>query len=490
MRIIREMMDNDPVIGGFLFAVEQAIRQVDWKVIPAVSKPPEQKPKALTDPLTGLPYKEPSPPTPPSDPSVPKPSVAQVRKFMEQGAGSWQEAKKYANFLDSCRMDMTQTWGEVMTEALTFLPFGWSALEVTYKIRRGYHVDPDRNSCYEDGLVSWQKMALRSQESMRKWLYDPVDKDKLIGLQQFTFEKGTVDIPLSRLLHFRTKSFKDNPEGRSILRNAYRPWYLKKRIEEAEGIGIERDMAGLPVLVAPEGLDLWNEQDPQAIATKAAAERIVRNIRVDEQMGVLLPFGWELSLLTAAGKKMINTTDVINRYDQRIAMTVLADFMLLGHTNRLGSFALAKSKTGMFAMSLVGYLNALRDTFNSVELPRLWRLNGFPMEMMPRLDYTPVDTPSLKDLASYITALSGAAVDFSQPALQRFLLQSAGIPADITDLAGLGGTGDEDGDGIPDDEEENGSVDRSRRPKPAGNRGVYTGRTAAATARSQRRSAA
>ena len=29
-------------------------------------------------------------------------------------------------------------------------------------------------------------------------------------------------------LLFRTKSRKDNPEGRSILRNAYRPWYFKE----------------------------------------------------------------------------------------------------------------------------------------------------------------------------------------------------------------------------------------------------------------------
>lgn len=391
IKVLREMGDNDPVIGGFTFAVEQAIRQVDWKVIVAND----------------------------SD-----------------------EARKYANFVDSCRLDMQQTWGDVLTEAMSFLQFGWSMLEVTYKIRRGYQKDPALTSRYEDGLVGWKAMELRSQESMRRWVYDDTNKDKLVAMQQFTIEKGTVDIPISRCVHFRTKSYKNNPEGRSIYRNAYRPWFFKKRIEEIEGIGLERDMAGLPVLVAAEGLDLWNENDPQAVATRKAAEEIVRNIRVDEQMGVLLPFGWELSLLATGGKRAINTVDIVNRYDQRIAMTVLADFILLGTQNRLGSFALAKSKTSMFAMSLVGYLNVLRDTFNTQELPRLWRLNGFPPEMMPRLDYTPVDTPSLKDLASYLSALSGCMIDFSVPELQRYLLQLAGVPGDITDLAGRGGTGD------------------------------------------------
>lgn len=393
MKIIREMGENDPVIGGFTFAIEQAIRQVDWKVVVANKTP---------------------------------------------------EARKYANFLDSCRLDMQQTWGDVLTEAISFLSFGWSLLEVTYKVRRGHNADAALSSKYEDGLVGWKAMALRSQESMRRWNYDVVDKDKLIGMQQFTIEKGMVDIPLSRCVHFRTKSFKNNPEGRSIYRNAYRPYYLKKRIEEVEGIGLERDMAGLPVLIAPENVDLWNAQDPQSVALKAACETIVRNIRVDEQMGVLLPFGYDLKLLATGGKRAFNTTQIVDRYDARIAMTVLADFILLGHQSRLGSFALAKSKTGMFAMSLVGYLNVLRDTFNTQELPRLWKLNGFPMELMPKLDYTPVDTPALKDMGTYLAALAGVGIDFSVPELQRYLLQMGGVPADITDLAGQGGTGDMD----------------------------------------------
>jgi hypothetical protein len=400
MRTVREMTDNDPVVGSFLFAVEQSIRQVDWKVIPADDS---------------------------------------------------EEARKYANFVDSCRLDMQQTWGDVLTEILSFLSFGWSLMEVTYKVRRGDDpLDLDRSSRYEDGLVGWKKFSPRSQESMRRWIYDQKDKDKLLFMEQFTIEKGMVQIPMERCLHFRTKSLKNNPEGRSILRNAYRPWYLKKRIEEVEGIGIERDMAGLPVLTAPEGMDLWNENDSRALDARRAAEKIVRNIRVDEQMGVLLPFGWDLKLLASGGKRAIPTTDVVNRYDQRIAMTVLADFILLGHTNRMGSFALAKSKTGVFGMSLVGYLNVIRDTFNTHGLPKLWRMNGFKPELMPRLDYTPVDAPPLKDLASYITALSGALVDLTPPALQRFLLQQAGIPADLSDLAGRGGTG-EGGPNVADD---------------------------------------
>lgn len=52
------------------------------------------------------------------------------------------------------------------------------------------------------------------------------DVASVLGYERVT--KAIVD-------HVREK----DPEGKSILRNAYRSWYFKKRIQEIEGIGIE-----------------------------------------------------------------------------------------------------------------------------------------------------------------------------------------------------------------------------------------------------------
>ena len=43
-----------------------------------------------------------------------------------------------------------------------------------------------------------------------------------------------------------------------------------------------------------------------------------------------------------------DTSAIIERYNNNMAMSVLADFIVLGHNNRYGSFALAGSKTHMF----------------------------------------------------------------------------------------------------------------------------------------------
>ena len=145
---------------------------------------------------------------------------------------------------------------------------------------------------------------------------------------------STFTIPIDKALLFRTKSRKNNPEGKSILRNAYRSWYFKRRIQEIEGIGVERDLAGYPVIYAPEGYDIWSE-DEAATAIRASLEGMVRSVRRDESEGLVLPYGYELKLLSTGGARQFDTNAIINRYDTRIAMTVLADFILSGtHTDR------------------------------------------------------------------------------------------------------------------------------------------------------------
>ena len=72
------------------------------------------------------------------------------------------------------------------------------------------------------------------------------------------------------------------------MRNAYRSWYFKRRIQEIEGIGIERDLAGLPVIYGPENFDIWDNQNPQTVEARSGLEAMVRSIRRDEMEGVVL----------------------------------------------------------------------------------------------------------------------------------------------------------------------------------------------------------
>lgn len=384
-RIYREMSETHPIIGAMLFALTSLIKQADWHA--------EPNPENTTN-------------------------------------------KEPADFLQSCLDDMSETWADTISEALTMLIYGWSWLETVYKKREGFSRDPSKNSKYTDGLIGWRKMPLRGQNTLHKWKLDP--RGGIQGMvQKVRSEKGQseVTIPIEKSLLFRTTIDRNNPEGRSVLKNSYRSWYYTKRIEEIEGIGIERDLAGLPVMIGPEDIDLWDDNDEQAKKARAEAETIVRSIRRDEQEGVLLPFGWELTLLSSAGKRNFDTTTIIGRYNNSMAMTLLADFIVLGHNNRYGSMALSSSKTHMFALACGGFMDILESVFNRYAIPRLFEVNGMDLENLPILRHGDIELPDLDELGNYIYRLSQAGFRiFPNIPIEERLLKAGGLPTQDVEL--------------------------------------------------------
>lgn len=384
-----EMSENDDVVGAVLFAIEMLIRQVDWMVEPV---------------------------------------------------GASEADRAAAEFVDSCRGDMSDTWTDTISEILSFLIYGWSAHELVYKRRMGQSRDPRLKSRYADGLIGWRKLPIRSQQSLYEWRYD--GEDQLVGLIQMPpTECRLIEIPAERLLLFRTKSRKGNPEGRSILRNAYRSWYFKRRIQEIEGIGVERDLAGFPTLTAPPGMDVWDSGDPDMVRTRAAAEAMVRSIRRDALEGAVLPADWKLELLSTGGRRQFDTNAIVERYDSRIAMTVLADFILLGH-QQVGSFALSSDKTDLFAVAIGAFLDSICEVFNNKAIPDLIDLNGEHFAGItdyPRLAHGDIETLDLGPLGEFLSKTTASGLLIPDEGVEDFIRRQAGLPPRVDGEAVHGG---------------------------------------------------
>jgi hypothetical protein len=119
---------------------------------------------------------------------------------------------------------------------------------------------------------------------------------------------------------------------------------------------------------------------------------------------------------------------MIERYNKLIGMSVMADFLMLGHET-VGSFALADSKTTMFARSVGAVLDVIAEQFNRVLLPRLWAWNGFDVRYLPTLAHGDIEQRNLTDLAAYVTSLAGAGMPlFPDPVTENFLREQAGLP--------------------------------------------------------------
>ena len=133
-------------------------------------------------------------------------------------------------------------------------------------------------------------------------------------------------------------------------------------------------------------------------------------------------------MLSTGGRRQFDTSQIVTRYDQRIAMTVLEDFLLLGQ-QRVGSFALADSKTKLFATAIGSWLDAIVEIFNRFAIPRLFALNTFPDGPLPQLTHGDIETQDLEMLGKYLTDLTSAGASlFPNEELERFLLAEAGLP--------------------------------------------------------------
>lgn len=381
--VFTEMSNNDETIGAILFAIEMLVRQASWNVEPG---------------------------------------------------GSTAKDREAAEFVKSCMDDMQQTWIDTISEILSFLTYGWSFHEIVYKRRMGRTKDNRTSSKYDDGLIGWMKLPIRSQETLYQWEYD--DQDNLIGMTQMPPpDFGLITIPMNKAMLFRTRSRKDNPEGRSILRTAYRSWYFKRRIQEIEGIGIERDLAGLPVITTPEGMDIWDKDDEDMNAIRAGLEAMVKNIRRDSTEGLVLPFGYTFELTSTGGSRQFDTNSIIARYDTKISQTVLADFIQLGHES-VGSFALSSDKTNLFSMAICAFLDIICQTFNGQGIPALIDINGdyfAGVTDYPRLTHGDIEDVDLATVATFIKDMTSIGVIIPDESLEDYVRQLGKLPKRTTD---------------------------------------------------------
>lgn len=384
IRKYREMKDNDSVIGAILMAMDMLLRAVEWRV---------------------------------------------------ESADDSTAAEEGKEFVEDVMQDMDHTWEDFVSEVLTFLPFGFSFFEQVYKNR-------------DDGRLGIHKLAPRAQWTLLEFKIG--DHGEVEAFVQQTDGGHSAHIPIEKGLLFRTSTVNNSPVGRSVLRNCYVSYHYLTNLQEIEAIAIERELNGLPVGRIPSEY-LASDADGDKTAFTNKFKQMLRDVKFNEQGYMLLPSDLyedadgnptnqrlvDIELIASNGTRAIDTDKVITRYQQDIARTVLADFLMLGQSEK-GSFALSKSKADLFLKAMEGYLNNIAAVLNRHLLHTLWRLNGFNPDTMPKLhpgDVAPVD---LEELGSYIRNLSGTGVMFTDEETENTLREAANLPdaPDDPDLMG------------------------------------------------------
>ena len=393
IRKYREMRDNDATIGSAMYAVEQMLRDVSIEVNPV---------------------------------------------------DDTEEAKKWAGFVEEVLEDMDHTLDDHISEAISFLTYGFSLFETVYKRRVGpYEKDPKKRSKYTDDLIGIRKLAPRAQWTVNRFDVDQLEGDVLGFYQDVSsgYNISSNYIPLRKSVYYRTTAINGDPSGRSILRNAFASYERLNAIQQYEAIGIERELAGIPHAEVPSEYLSPDATDDQ-VAFLNDLKEILRDVKFNEQGYLITPSDTypgkdgepsnqklvSIRLMSSEGSRNIDIDPVVKRYQHDIARSVLAEFIMLGGGST-GSYALSKSKSDIFLRALESYIQTIVDVLNKQVVEALWRINGLDFKYMPKITAGDVAPHDLKELGSYLRNLNGAGISYADDLnIVNALLRNADLP--------------------------------------------------------------
>ncbi len=320
-----------------------------------------------------------------------------------------------ADFIEDCLFNtMEQTWDDLLREILTMLPFWFSVFEKVYSV--------------EDDKIKIKKLWFRKQTTVMKWEtmeWTAWITQRIVSANAESQELWQVSIPSDKLLIFSYRREGDNYEWISVLRSAYKHWYIKDKLIKFDAVKHERLSIWFPVITIPAAA---NDQD------KLEAKTIWMNVRANEQTCVVLPSPeWKFEF---SDTRVWNWTDLmesINFHNREIAKNVLAHFMELWNTQSW-SRSLGDSQTELFLQSLNSIWKQICDTFNRFVIPQVVDYN-FNVDIYPKLAFDVIEQKDMEKFATTISTLIGAAAINPDEDLEDHLRDILQLPARMKDVA-------------------------------------------------------
>lgn len=358
--------------------------------------------------------------------------LARIDWYFDPGQDADDALRKRTEFLNECMEDMEHSWAEFIQNVSSSYTYGFSVHEKVYRRRR-----PETGSRFNDGLIGWKKLPIRSQDTISGWIFSE-DGRELLGveqdlsviesagryrlLKQNKSEGSRIEIPRKKIMLFRVNPERDNPEGNSLLKSVYYAWKYRTTIQEQEAIGIVRNMVGTPCLSMPP-VYMSEDATPEQKAIYDYYRNALVNMENNEQSAIILPNAYDpetkqplfkFELLSVSSGRQYDTSAIINRWDNTILTALFADFLRLGQ-DQVGSFALAGAKTSLMAMAIEARLREIADVINNDLIPQTFALNGWPTDKLPKIKYTDLDEVDLDEFSKAVQRIfSVNAIEFDR----------------------------------------------------------------------------
>lgn len=269
-------------------------------------------------------------------------------------------------------------------------------------------------------MIVMHDLANRKQTTIFRW----EQGDGSPGVTQVTAQ-GTFDIPENRLFILTHEREGNNYYGVSILRSAYKHWYMKDALYKIAAVAAERQGVGvvkIQALSKPNATEL------------AKAVDSAENLRASDKGYLVEPDNFSVNFMDMMTRGTVNTGPDIEHHNRQIMVNVGAAFMEMGATRQAGATGGSKSASGdqskVYEQAVEAIANEIEEAFNTMVIRQLVDLNYTGITNYPKLKHNSIGED---DLSGYAAALkSFADADLLTPDAE--LEQSIRDRADLPDL--------------------------------------------------------
>lgn len=265
-----------------------------------------------------------------------------------------------------------RSWKDFLREACGFLDFGFYPFEQIWKV--------------EKGVILLKDLAPRIPKSVEKFKMQdgqPGITQNINGDLAIEGNASTVSIPLGKLLIFTNDKEGDDVSGQSILRPAYKHFFIKDLLYKISGISCERYGVGIPSITIPDGA---------GPTEKLAAQELGRNLRSNEEAYIVQYGNIKVEILTPNGNPQEGQiTNLIQHHNREILLSMLAHSLDLG-SGKTGSFALSTDQKGDLMQFCEEKASYLEHQINEQVIKKLIIANFGKQDNYPKLKHQPLGT--------------------------------------------------------------------------------------------------
>lgn len=285
--------------------------------------------------------------------------------------------EEQANFVKDClslpphQGGMSTPFKLVLADMLRAISEGFRAFEKVYTLN-------------EAGQIVYSKIATRDNQSV---IIREDDRGGFDGFDQWAYinnQLTRVTIPQPRAFLFTYGKEHNFLYGQSAFKAAYYHYDKKHRLYYLANQAVQQFAIPPKVGTAPQGA----KQDIIDQIT-VALDKMATN------SSLTLPAGSDAKTLTANGR--IDPMPLIDHHNAEMARSVLAHFILLGTSDKTGSYALSQDQSDMFIVALKGLMHLIEEHINNYLIPDLIDYN-FSNASYPKFCFGDI-TDATRDIA-------------------------------------------------------------------------------------------